>query len=97
LTKQPDSASPIVVGIDGSDSSVQALRWTLGQARLDSTTVEAVTAAAAQIPSPRQSALTAAGVAAWKLRRTESQVKDENHNGPAPTWRDCAGRAIRVG
>lgn len=44
MTTQPDTAAPIVVGIDGSESSVQALRWALRQARLDSTTIEAVTA-----------------------------------------------------
>jgi nucleotide-binding universal stress UspA family protein len=34
----------IVVGVDGSPSSLDALRWALGQARLDGGTVEAVTA-----------------------------------------------------
>ena len=44
MITQPDSPSPIVVGIDGSESSVQALRWALRQAHLDSTTIEAVIA-----------------------------------------------------
>lgn len=34
----------IVVGIDGSPSSVAALRWAIGQAALDGSTVEAITA-----------------------------------------------------
>lgn len=44
MTKQPDSPSAIVVGIDGSESSMQALGWALRRARLDNTPIDAVTA-----------------------------------------------------
>lgn len=44
MITQIDSKSPIVVGIDGSESSMRALRWGLHQAVLDSTTIDAVTA-----------------------------------------------------
>jgi nucleotide-binding universal stress UspA family protein len=44
VTAQPGSAPPIVVGIDGSESSVQAFGWAFARARLDDTPIEAVTA-----------------------------------------------------
>jgi nucleotide-binding universal stress UspA family protein len=40
----PESQSRIVVGIDGSEHSREALRWALRQARLTSATVDMVTA-----------------------------------------------------
>jgi len=44
VTTQPGSPSAIVVGIDGSQSSTEALGWALRRARLDGTPIDAVTA-----------------------------------------------------
>ncbi len=44
MTTQPDSPAAIVVGIDGSKSSTEALGWALRRARLDGSPIEAVTA-----------------------------------------------------
>ena len=46
MTEQPSGGSKprIVVGVDGSASSEQALRWALRQAKLTSATIEAVIA-----------------------------------------------------
>ncbi|MFG1664221.1 universal stress protein [Streptomyces sp. Y7] len=41
---QREETGPVVVGVDGSDSSKQALRWAVRQAQLTGGTVEAVTA-----------------------------------------------------
>lgn len=42
MDRNTRAARPIVVGVDGSPSSEQALRWAVGQARLTGDTVEAV-------------------------------------------------------
>ncbi|MFG3204168.1 universal stress protein [Streptomyces sp. NPDC048192] len=44
MADQPADAGRIVVGVDGSDSSKQALRWAVRQAELTEGVVEAVTA-----------------------------------------------------
>jgi nucleotide-binding universal stress UspA family protein len=69
VTTQPDSPSAIVVGIDGSESSMQALGWALRQARLDGTPIEAVTAW--QYPI----------IYGWALPSTEDY--DHRHNAQA--------------
>lgn len=49
MTDTAPTARRIVVGVDGSPPSVQALRWALGQAEVTGATVEAV--AAWEIPA----------------------------------------------
>ncbi|MEU3653531.1 universal stress protein [Streptomyces sp. NPDC032161] len=44
MADQREQADRIVVGVDGSDSSKQALRWAVRQAELTHAVVEAVTA-----------------------------------------------------
>ncbi|MEV7189520.1 universal stress protein [Kitasatospora sp. NPDC093102] len=44
MTEQTDTQRWIVVGVDGSPSSVDALRWAVDQARARGAVVEAVTA-----------------------------------------------------
>ncbi|MER6984686.1 universal stress protein [Streptomyces carpinensis] len=44
MIDQPEERGRIVVGVDGSDSSKQALRWAVRQAKLTGDVVEAVTA-----------------------------------------------------
>ncbi|NIY62389.1 universal stress protein [Streptomyces malaysiensis] len=44
MADQNQNTERIVVGVDGSDSSKQALRWSVRQAELTSGTVEALTA-----------------------------------------------------
>ncbi|MET8772224.1 universal stress protein [Streptomyces sp. NPDC004658] len=44
MAEQRPETGPIVVGVDGSDSSKQALRWAVRQAELTGSVVEAVTA-----------------------------------------------------
>lgn len=43
-SRPDDEAPPIVVGVDGSESSNAALRWAIHQAKLTGAVVEAVTA-----------------------------------------------------
>jgi nucleotide-binding universal stress UspA family protein len=43
-SRPDDEALPIVVGVDGSESSNAALRWAIHQAKLTGAVVEAVTA-----------------------------------------------------
>ena len=69
MTTQPDSPSAIVVGIDGSESSMQALGWALRQARLDGRPIDAVTAW--QYPI----------IYGWALPSTEDY--DHRHNAQA--------------
>lgn len=44
MADRKDGPGPIVVGVDGSDSSIEALRWAVRQAELTHGVVEAVTA-----------------------------------------------------
>jgi nucleotide-binding universal stress UspA family protein len=44
MTRPDENAGRIVVGVDGSSSSMTALRWAIRQARLTGCVVEAVTA-----------------------------------------------------
>ncbi|MGW2209669.1 universal stress protein [Streptomyces sp. NPDC001781] len=44
MTAHPGEGPRIVVGVDGSDSSKQALRWALRQAEMTGSVLEAVTA-----------------------------------------------------
>ena len=69
MTTQPDSPSAIVVGIDGSESSMQALGWALRRARLDGTPIDAVTAW--QYPT----------IYGWALPATDDY--DHRHNAQA--------------
>ncbi|MEU0368848.1 universal stress protein [Streptomyces sp. NPDC006283] len=44
MADQGEKTGPIVVGVDGSDASKQALRWAVRQAEVTGAVVEAVTA-----------------------------------------------------
>ncbi|MET8630529.1 universal stress protein [Kitasatospora sp. NPDC004669] len=44
MTEQTDKQRRIVVGVDGSPSSIDALRWAVDQARVRGAVIEAVTA-----------------------------------------------------
>lgn len=49
-TEQQSASGRIVVGVDGSSHSEEALRWAIGQARLTGQPVEAVTSWSVPVP-----------------------------------------------